>query len=235
MHIAICDDNVADRKHLERLLSRESDKRAGTPNILYVDSFGDKDNFLKNPQKYNLIFIDMTSTPTIAEEIVNTLLELEVTAPIVMYSSSIDHSLNTNLPSSITHMKKPYVPDPLPKLLELGDAHVIGIIETITIHCHNGEQQIPVQDIYCFEYTKKRNILYLRDGSFMEIDEDIEQLLLLLEKYPEFYQLSKKVFVNMKYVALITPFTIMMQDYKEFSSLPWHYNKAIRLKDKVDK
>ena len=36
MHIAICDDNVADRKHLERLLSRESDKRAGTPNILYV-------------------------------------------------------------------------------------------------------------------------------------------------------------------------------------------------------
>ena len=29
MHIAICDDNVADRKHLERLLSRESAKRAG--------------------------------------------------------------------------------------------------------------------------------------------------------------------------------------------------------------
>ena len=28
MHIAICDDNVADRKQLERLLKRESDKRA---------------------------------------------------------------------------------------------------------------------------------------------------------------------------------------------------------------
>ena len=27
MHIAICDDNVADRKQLERLLCRESDKR----------------------------------------------------------------------------------------------------------------------------------------------------------------------------------------------------------------
>ena len=57
MHVAICDDNVADRKHLERLLSRESDKRAGTTNILYIDSYGDKDYFLKNqtPLKYNII------------------------------------------------------------------------------------------------------------------------------------------------------------------------------------
>ena len=61
MHIAICDDNVADRKHLERLLSRESDKRAGTPNILYVDSYGEKMHFLANPLKYNLIFMDMSS------------------------------------------------------------------------------------------------------------------------------------------------------------------------------
>ena len=36
MHIAICDDNIADRKHLERLLSRESDKRMGTPNLLWI-------------------------------------------------------------------------------------------------------------------------------------------------------------------------------------------------------
>lgn len=27
MHIAVCDDNVADRKQLERLLGRESDSR----------------------------------------------------------------------------------------------------------------------------------------------------------------------------------------------------------------
>ena len=55
MHVAVCDDNVADRRHIERLLSRESDKRAGTPNILYIDSYGDKDHFLINPLKYNII------------------------------------------------------------------------------------------------------------------------------------------------------------------------------------
>ena len=30
MHIAICDDNIVDRKQLERLLERESDKSAET-------------------------------------------------------------------------------------------------------------------------------------------------------------------------------------------------------------
>ena len=33
MHIAICDDNIADRKQTERLLGRESDRRAKTDKI----------------------------------------------------------------------------------------------------------------------------------------------------------------------------------------------------------
>ena len=40
MHIAICDDNIADRKHLERLLSRESDKRMGC--LLYTSDAADE-------------------------------------------------------------------------------------------------------------------------------------------------------------------------------------------------
>lgn len=234
MHIAICDDNVADRKHLERLLSRESDKRAGTPNILYVDSYGDKDNFLQNPQKYNLIFMDMTSTPTIAEEIITKLVALNVTAPIVMYSSCIDYTTNPHLPDSIIHMKKPYIPDPLPKLLELGDAHVIGNIETVPLHCDNEEKHIPVQDIYCFAYLDKKNILYLKNGSFITIAEDIEQLSLLLQPYLEFTRISKTVLVNMKHVALITPFTIMMQDYQEFHYSPLRYKEMKQQKAKID-
>ena len=92
MHIAICDDNVADRKHLERLLSRESDKRAGTPNILYVDSYGDKDHFLRNPLMYDMIFLDMTATPTVAEEIIGKLVQMGLNAPLILYSSKIDYT-----------------------------------------------------------------------------------------------------------------------------------------------
>ena len=39
MHLAVCDDNIADRKQMERLLGRESDRRLNTTGVLYVDSF----------------------------------------------------------------------------------------------------------------------------------------------------------------------------------------------------
>lgn len=92
MHIAICDDNIADRKHLERLLSRESDKRMGTPNLLYVDSYGDREHFLFHPLMYDMIFMDMSESPALTAEIVATITEMGFTAPIVLYSSKIDYT-----------------------------------------------------------------------------------------------------------------------------------------------
>lgn len=107
MHVAICDDNVADRKHLERLLSRESDKRAGTPNILYVDSYGEKMHFLANPLKYNLIFMDMSSEPGIVEFILEHLDEMGYHAPLILYSDKIDYTKIPNLPDYVVHAKSP--------------------------------------------------------------------------------------------------------------------------------
>ena len=62
MHIAVCDDNVADRKQLERLLKRESDKRAASTGIIYTDSFGNSTALLSNPMQYDAFYIDMCLT-----------------------------------------------------------------------------------------------------------------------------------------------------------------------------
>ena len=129
MHIAICDDNIADRKHLERLLSRESDKRMGTPNLLYVDSYGDREHFLFHPLMYDMIFMDMSESPALTAEIVATITEMGFTAPIVLYSSKIDYTQLPDLPPNVIHQKKPYLPDPLPELLALGDAMYRGILK----------------------------------------------------------------------------------------------------------
>ena len=61
MHIAICDDNIADRKQTERLLGRESDRRAKTDNVLYIDSFGKQESVLVSPMIYDMFFIDMVN------------------------------------------------------------------------------------------------------------------------------------------------------------------------------
>ena len=59
MHLAVCDDNIADRKQTERLLGRESDRRSNTTGVLYVDSFGNRNAILSTPMIYDGLFMDM--------------------------------------------------------------------------------------------------------------------------------------------------------------------------------
>ena len=82
MHIAVCDDNVADRKQLERLLKRESDKRAASTGIIYTDSFGNSTSLLSNPMQYDAFYIDMCLTEGITgTEVANALIAQGVNAP----------------------------------------------------------------------------------------------------------------------------------------------------------
>ena len=66
MHIALCDDNVADRKQFERLVKRESDRRAADEGILFADSFGNSESLLTNPMQYDGFYIDMCKTPGVS-------------------------------------------------------------------------------------------------------------------------------------------------------------------------
>ena len=169
MHVAICDDNVADRKHLERLLSRESDKRAGTPNILYVDSYGEKMHFLANPLKYNLIFMDMSSEPGIVEFILEHLEEMGYHAPLVLYSDKIDYTALPNLPDYVVHARKPYIPDPLPEFLALGDANVSGHVVSISVHKNSVLIHVPKYMILYALEGARTCTLYLTDNVADEV------------------------------------------------------------------
>lgn len=234
MHVAICDDNVADRKHLERLLSRESDKRAGTPNILYVDSYGEKMHFLANPLKYNLIFMDMSSEPGIVEFILEHLDEMGYHAPLILYSDKIDYTKIPNLPDYVVHAKKPYIPDPLPDFLALGDANVVGHVISVNVHTNSVVSSIPK---YMIMYAVEENntcTLYLTDGTSMEVEEKIEELRQIFEPFEEFERVNTKSIVNFKYVTAVMPISVMMQDSKEFKISLLRYREYKWLKQEID-
>ena len=123
MHIAICDDNIADRKQTERLLGRESDRRAKTDSVLYIDSFGKQESVLVAPMIYDMFFIDMVNdTPTTASSIVKALLATGVTAPIVMLNSAIDYRQDDYL----TSLEQVYFLDKHIKVAELTDIISMG-------------------------------------------------------------------------------------------------------------
>ncbi|MBQ7944317.1 MAG: hypothetical protein IJ326_09685 [Lachnospiraceae bacterium] len=224
MRIAICDDNIADRKHLQRLLERESDKRAGTPNIFYIDSFGDKEHFLFNPLLYDLIFLDMTGTPTLAEEIVAELGRLGYEAPLVMYSSTINHSANPNLPTTIIHKQKPYLAEQLPELIALAEEYQKQQVITMEFRTREQTYYIRKEDIlYAELISRSELILHLNDGTIQNIVGDHEDFTNEFEPYMEFYPLNSKLIINANYISLLLPFSVMMHNHETLRISPFTY------------
>lgn len=113
MHLAVCDDNIADRKQMERLLGRESDRRLNTTGILYVDSFGNKTAILTTPMIYDGIFIDMTAGDSDAVEIANMIRADGNGLPIVFCCSKINYRQSPQLPDNCFFLDKPINPSEL--------------------------------------------------------------------------------------------------------------------------
>ncbi len=83
MHIAVLDDNIADRKHLERLLDRESDRRIQTTGNLYIDSYGAVETLMEAPKKqYDFFMIDMKGPVALSIEVVKNLRAQGVQVPL---------------------------------------------------------------------------------------------------------------------------------------------------------
>lgn len=224
MHIAICDDNIADRKHLQRLLERESDKRAGTPDIFYIDAFGDKEHFLFNPLLYDLIFIDMTSTPTLAEEIVTELERIGYKAPLVMYSSTYDHSKNPNLASTIIHRQKPQLQSHLPELIALAEEHKKSKIVKMEFRTREKTYYYRKEDILYAEFFNKSDvILHLNDNTTQRIVGDSEDYNSEFEPYMEFYRINSKYIINANYITLLLPIYVMLHNHKKLFISPFIY------------
>lgn len=108
MHIAVLDDNIADRKQLERLLDRESDRRIQTTGNLYIDSYGSKGSLLFAPLKqYDFIMIDMKESVHESLEIIKSLREKGVTIPICLMRNESEVEGIEGVPEDLFYIEKP--------------------------------------------------------------------------------------------------------------------------------
>lgn len=90
MHIAVMNDDIADRKQLERLLDRESDRRIKTTGNLYIDSFGAVDSLMKTPFLYEMFFINIKGPLQENLKIANDLRALGIRVPICIIKKDFE-------------------------------------------------------------------------------------------------------------------------------------------------
>lgn len=217
MHIAICDDNVGDRKQLERLLQRESDKRIYTTGVLYIDSYGNTEAIMKSPMIYDAFFIDMVTGDIDGAKLALLLSDAGVTAPIVLCTSAINYreafvSPGNPLPENIIFLDKPIKKAELSETLDRLIALKAQAVPTIELRGEKETKYVTEDDIVYAKASGNYIHVYLKDGSIVDVLSTIDNFYSQLACYTHYAAVSRTSMINVTYLKRVSFTKLVLLD-----------------------
>lgn len=232
MHVAICDDNVADRKQMERLLGRESDRRAKITEGLYIDSYGNEKALLANPLQYDVFYIDMCKTEGIdGTQVAVALRAAGVHAPIYMCCSDIDYR-QTALPENIFFLDKPIKTALLADSLDQAYEVKKNRVPLIELREEKETLYVTEADIMYGIAQGKHVAVHLADGRIAKVASSVDNLFDQWAHFETFLMPSFKYLVNGRYIEKVNLFQLVMKDGTKF---PIHGIYRTYAKDLLEK
>ncbi len=212
MHIAVCDDNVADRKQFERLIRREADRRAADEVVLFANFFGNANALLSNPMQYDIFYIDLCQTPeTDAAEVVRALVKKGIQVPVVMCCSGINYHL-LSLPGEILFLDKPIRPEELSSTLDRALEVSVHAASRIELRDENNTYYVTEDEIL---YAIQDGLLidiFLSDGRVIHTLDNAINLFSQLETFPSFLVPTPKVLINGRHISGFKFHRVIMSD-----------------------
>ena len=223
MHIAICDDNIADRKQLERLLDRESDRRKNTSGVFFCDSYGNSEHLSRNPMPYELFFLDMTNEEPDGLSFAIELRRLGVTAPIALCSSSINYREALNKlpaqekPADLLFIDKPIKVADLTAIID--EALHLGLNRASTIELRSDRTTIYAYEDDIAYVTSKNACLtvHLTDGRDVTMLDTVSNFYSMIKSYKHLVLVSERTIINAAHVEKINGLKVTMDDGKRLS------------------
>ena len=226
MHIAICDDNIADRKQTERLMKRAADKVISEGGTLYSESFGNAKSLLFTPMQYDLFIIDIRNTPgSDSFDVAKKLLEKGVNSPIcIVYSRDVgkpDIPTGLNFPGKTEHdflfLAKPIRQEELSGLI----AHVGDILQNkvslIELRGEFDTLYVSDSDILYAERDGLHAMVTLASGKTFVTSSDVSTLFdEIKEGHLSFVMPSVNYMLNIDHIAALHFHTAEMRDKRRF-------------------
>lgn len=214
MHIAVCFDNIADRKQLERLLGRESDKRKADDGVFYIDSYGQSEKLFPKRMSYDILFIDIQSEDVDSLKYAVSMCDGGVTAPIILCSEGNIYrdkaSEIENCPKNILFLNKPILKAELSDILD--EAQKIKSLRkrTIEIRHQTNTYYVYEDDIEYIKANGRYVEVYLSDGNHVPVLDSVLNFYRNLYDFEHFALISPKLIVNGTYVIKMSPFRIKL-------------------------
>ena len=205
MHIAVCDDNFADRHQMERLLGRESDKEDDSSSMYFVDSYGNPTVMLSHPKAYDLFFIDMCRSEGMDSlSIVKALIEKGATAPFVLCCSDVDYR-KQDFPENTLFLDKPIKVDEPRAVIAQAKKIKEAAPDTIELRDLMETVYAKVTDVIYAREKDADTFVCLEDGRILK---SIGQLWLfrrsLGDKHPEFIYANNHTIINCNCIKAVT-------------------------------
>lgn len=220
MHVAVCDDNIADRKQTERLLGRESDRRAKLTEGLYIDSYGNEAALLRNPMQYDIFYIDMCKSPDAdGIKVAHKLCEIGVRVPIYMCCSELDYR-RENFPENVFFLDKPIKNEHLIASLDKAYEWKQNAVPRIELRDETETYYITAEDILYGIAGGKHVKVHLIDGRIINVTSGLENLYGQWAHHHVFLMLSAKVIINISHIERMSFLKLYMKDGTSFSLSP---------------
>lgn len=217
MHLAICADNVADRKQLERLLKRESDKNASTKGILYVDSFGSPKNMLQNPMQYDAFFLDLSAGDAYPEEIIQSLKDTGVQAPIILCAPDPFVYSELQEDTQLLGLKKPVSPAALSQIIEKARSIKDAAEPLIEFRVEGQTYYVTEPEILYAVSVRDSLEVHLTKDRILKIQNTIPNLFSEINGYESFFAPSRKAILNGRHICRLKGCKAEMTDGACFS------------------
>lgn len=234
MHIAVCDDHIADRKQMERLLQRSSDKRIHTTGVFYIDSYGNVDAVFRSPMLYDVFYIDMTDGSVNGYELACKLIASGISAPIVLCCSSIDYrqlaaseqdqELAVHLQSQLRYLDKPIRVSDLEESLEEALALKEKTIPTIELRGDVHTLYVHEEEILYLQKSGKYVHVSLTESRDIDILSSMDNMYAQLESFVHFLPISEKLILNVLSIRKLSLLQVTMQDGRSFSLSPFAHH-----------
>lgn len=201
IYVAICDNNIADRKQTERLLEREKDKRLhDCGDVLYIDSFGSEEALMATPIRYDIFFIDVTESSANGMDVAKRLRLKGIITPIVLCQSTVSYTSYVNAPEEIIYIEKPISAGQISHLIDVAGDWVKRKTPLIEIRCQKDTCFIKYDELVrAYPIDSFYTRVCLSEGQFLDMTDSISSLAKQCETYGCFIRCRKDI-VNILHI-----------------------------------